>query len=192
MPIDYEYIRLLMLYSDEKFPFEKAKSDPGLSESEGSVNRYMDKYDSNRKFDNGEAQRILMHEKHAREQFMLNKARGQRGGRDRDDGQNNYIDFTPKAENQLNEIENKMNTQSNLENEVAMLRKALQDKEAELQARKVNEQPKDEGVKIWGIQTHTPLHNPQPPVQPKQNIPDDGRIIERKLEDTGYSDKINK
>ena len=190
--MDYEYIRWLMLYSDEKYPFEKAKSDPGLSEGLKSVNRYMDKHGNSRKFDNSEAQRILMHEKHAREQFMLNKARGQRGGRDRDDD-HNYIDFTPKAENQLNEIENKMNTQSSLENEVAILRKQLQDKEAELQARKVSEQPKTEDRNIWNKLSFTPppKTQEQPPVQPKQDIPTD-RIIERKLEDTGYSDKINK
>jgi hypothetical protein len=191
MPIDYEYIRLLMLYSDEKFPFEKAKADPGLGESVGNVNRYMNKHGASRKFDNADAHQILLHEKHAREQFMLNKARGQRGGRDRDDDQNNYIDFTPKAENQLNEIENKINVQSNLENEVAMLRKALQDKEAELKAR--TEAPKTEQPNVWGNFNFTPPPTPQPPVppQPKQDIPADGRIIVRKLEDTGYSDKIN-
>jgi len=184
--MDYEYIRLLMLYSDEKYPFEKAKSDPGFSEGLTNVNRYMNKHGANRKFDNSEAHRILLKEKQAREQFMLNKAKGERGG---SDDMNPFTDFTPKAENMLNEIETKMNSQSNLENEVVMLRKVLQDKEAELKATKMNEAPKIEEKNVWDKFKFTPQPK-QPQEQSKQEIPTD-RIIERKLEDTGYSDKIN-
>ena len=184
--LDYEYIRYLMLYSDEKHPFEKAKSDPGLFESVTNVNRYMDKHGESRKLDNAEAKRILLQEKQAREKFRLNKRGGERDGKPDRDEDNMFSDFTPKAENQLNEIENKLGAQSNLENEVAMLRKALQDKEAELKARLMIEQkPK-------------PLN--KTPMSPRDFggvtksalPPDDGKIIERKLEDTGYSDKINK
>jgi len=188
--MDYEYIRLLMLYSDEKYPFEKAKSDPGFSEGLTNVNRYMSKHGTARKFDNSEAHRILLQEKKAREQFMLNKAKGERGERDRNE-MNPFTDFTPKAENMLNEIETKMNSQTNLENEVAMLRKALQDKEAELKATKMNEAPKSEDRNVWDKFKFTPQpQQSQEQPKPKQEIPTD-RIIERKLEDTGYSDKIN-
>lgn len=181
--MDYEYIRLLMLYSDEKFPFEKAKSDPGFFEGLTSVNRYMNKHETSRKFDNVEAQRILLQEKQAREKFMLNKSRDSE-----DDNVFSNFDFTPKAEKQLNEVENKLNTHSNLENEVAMLRKALQDKEAELQARIMNEQtPKQVNKAPMSPKDFGGFTKPTTPPPP-----DDGRIIERKLEDTGYSDKINK
>lgn len=183
--MDYEYIRRLMLYSDERFPFEKAKSDPGLTEGLKNVDSYMSKHGSSRKFDNSEAHRILLQEKQARERFMLNKSRGERGGRDRDE-MNPFIDFTPKAEQKLNEIEDKMNSHSNLENEVAMLRKALQDKEAELKQTKMNVMLESENKNMRSEFTSSR----QLQEQPKQEIPTD-RIIVRKLEDTGYSDKIN-
>lgn len=170
--MDLEYIRWLMLYSDQKFPFEKAKSDPGLSESVKSVNGYMKKHGNSRKFTHEEAQRILLQEKQAREGFRLE--------RDTDDISDLDNDFTPIAERQLNEIEKKGNLQSDLENEVAMLRKALRDKEAELQARSGKEEP--------------PKAN-KTPMSPKDFggfNRGNGEIVERKLEDTGYSDEINK
>ena len=64
--MNVEYIRLLMLYSDAKHPFVKAKADPSLSESLGSVARYFRDQGATRKLDNTEANRIMLLERHAR------------------------------------------------------------------------------------------------------------------------------
>lgn len=152
--MDLEYIRLLMLYSDQKYPFEKAKSDPGLTDSVRGVKKYFKEHGQTRKLDHREANQIMLNEMNARK-FV----------RDIDE------DYTPKAEKQLNNIESTFipQTQSNnLQDEIAMLKKQLQEKEAELRARSVNQ-------------------TPEPPKKPDQG----NGIIERRLEDTGYSDKIN-
>lgn len=158
--MDLEYIKLLMLYSDQQYPFKMAKSDPGLGESVKGVNRYMNKHGNARKLDNGEANRILLSEKTA-----------SRMVRDIDE------DYTPKAERSLNNIEQNFNKppETDLEKELARLKQMVQEKEAEL---------------LRARSAITPT--PQQTLPPKGSVPpSDGGIIERKLEDTGYSDKIN-
>ena len=65
--MDVEYIRYLMLYSDMKYPYVKAKSDPGLSEGLRDVNRYIQKNGS-QKLSNAEAKAIMLMEKHIKSQ----------------------------------------------------------------------------------------------------------------------------
>jgi hypothetical protein len=161
--MDLEYIKLLMLYSDQQHPFKMAKSDPGLSESVKNVTRYMDKHGNARKLDDGEANRILLSERTAKKLV-----------RDIDD------EYTPKAEQAMKNIENSFNKppESSLEKELARLKQMVQEKEAELlRARAGN----------------TPTPPQQQPLPSKGGVvpPADGGIVERKLEDTGYSDKIN-
>jgi hypothetical protein len=153
--MDLEYIKLLMLYSDQQYPFKKAKADPGLGESVRNVNRYMDKHGNARKLDNGEANRILLSEKTANRMV-----------RDIDE------DYTPKAEKSLSNIETGLNKppESNLENELLRLKEIVKEKEAELQRMRSGTTPPLKG----GV------------------TPTEGGIVERKLEDTGYSDKISK
>lgn len=118
---DLEYIRYLMLYSDQKYPYKKAKADPGLGESFDRSNNYMKKHGNTRKLSHEEANRILLNEKNGR--MMV---------RDIDE------EYTPKAEKQLQNIE-QMFTESvpkpSLENEIEMLKKQLAAKEQELKAR---------------------------------------------------------
>lgn len=59
--MDYDYIRLLMLYSDAKYPFEKAKADPGLSEGLRSVNKFMQNNRS-RRLNNNELREVVLRE----------------------------------------------------------------------------------------------------------------------------------
>ena len=59
--MDVEYIRLLMLYSDSKYPFKKAESDPGLSEGLKSVNKFMHNNRS-RKLSDNELREIVLRE----------------------------------------------------------------------------------------------------------------------------------
>jgi len=65
--MDVEYIRLLMLYSDMKYPYVKAKSDPGLSEGLKDVNRFIQKNGS-QKLSSAEAKAIMLMEKHVKSQ----------------------------------------------------------------------------------------------------------------------------
>lgn len=184
MPIDPEYIRYLMLYSDQKYPFKMAKADPGLGEGMKSVNRYIEKNGS-RKIDPAEAHRILLMEKKRQQEAGFSRIRRDITGRDRDDDSGQTLmdhDFTPKAEQQLNEIERHNKSKSDLEKELANLKKLVQDKEAELKAR-LNEQT-----------PQSKYQKPARPLSPKDfGSFDKGNngIVERKLEDTGYSDKIN-
>jgi hypothetical protein len=164
--MDLEYIKLLMLYSDQQYPFKMAKADPGMSESVKGINRYMNKHGQSRKLENGEANRILLSERTASKMV-----------RDIDD------DYTPKAEQTLGKIEEsfKGNVEprytpppnNDLEKEIARLKQMVQDKEAELQRARAG-------------------NITQPPLPLKGAVPPtDGGIVERKLEDTGYTDKIN-
>ena len=60
--MDIDYIRLLMLYSDVKYPFVKAKSDPGLSEGLKSTGRFLRDNGSRRMIQN-EAKQIMLLER---------------------------------------------------------------------------------------------------------------------------------
>jgi hypothetical protein len=68
--MDVEYIRLLMEYSDMKYPFVKAKSDPGLSEGLKSTSRFLRDHGS-RKINHAEANRMMLLERQA--QHALNR-----------------------------------------------------------------------------------------------------------------------
>jgi len=146
--MDYEYIRYLMLYTDQKYPFEMAKSDPGLAEGLRSVNTYMAK-NGRRKLTDAEAGRILMTERTIRRQVRDID-------RDYEPGDQAPVAAQPPQK-----------TQADLESELALLRKAIQEKEAELR--------------------NSAVHKISSPTQTKG----DSGIIERNLKDTGYSDKIN-
>jgi hypothetical protein len=172
--MDVEYIRYLMLYSDQKYPFEKAKSDPGLTESVRSVKKYMKDKGVTRKMSHEEAQQILLNERNASREV-----------RDIDD------EYTPKAEKFLKSLENsepvqhQSQPQTDLEKEVAMLKKMLHDKEAELKARS-NVQPSGQ-QNIWPKSNEGKSETTE---FGHKHVRPDG-IIERKLKDTGYTDKIN-
>lgn len=64
--MDVDYIRLLMLYSDIKYPFVKAKADPGLSEGLRSTGKFL-RENGSRKMDRGEANQIMLLERHAQQ-----------------------------------------------------------------------------------------------------------------------------
>lgn len=61
--MDYDYIRLLMLYSDVKYPFEKAKADPGLAEGLRSVRQYLHNNGNTRRESSSDLQRALLLER---------------------------------------------------------------------------------------------------------------------------------
>lgn len=63
--MDIDYIRLLMLYSDAKYPYQKAKADPGLSEGLSSVRRFLNDHGATRRVDTGDANRVMLMERHA-------------------------------------------------------------------------------------------------------------------------------
>jgi hypothetical protein len=65
--MNVEYIKLLMLYSDVKYPYVKAKTDPGLSEGLKDVNKFIQKNGSY-KLSNAEAKAIMLMEKHVKTQ----------------------------------------------------------------------------------------------------------------------------
>lgn len=161
--MDHEYIRYLMLYSDKKFPFEKAKSDPGLTDSENNINRYIEKNGNTRKFENQIAKKILFEEEHGKKQFLLHR--------------NDYEKLFEREK--MEQSPNNLNRNVNeLEKEIESLKALLKNKEAELNNHLSNKQSSPPPV--WGQ------------ILPKQQLQsnDDG-IIERKLKDTGYTDKIN-
>lgn len=172
---DYEYIKYLMLYSDQKYPFEKAKSDPGLTQSVRDVKGYMSKHGNTRKLDHGEAKRILLNEEQGKKrkysQFEVDAR-----------------DVDPEIPQTRNIVENISNTQqgsksgAELENELAVLKKMVMEKEAEIKANasKIIEKKSDES-----------FFNRLMPNKKQESPQSDGGIVERKLEDTGYSDKIN-
>lgn len=68
--MDYEYIRFLMLYSDEKFPFEKAKADPGMTEGLRSVRKYLQN-NSVRRENASDLNRMLLLEKQMKHRMQL-------------------------------------------------------------------------------------------------------------------------
>lgn len=73
--MDVDYIRLLMLYSDIKYPFVKAKADPGLSEGLRSTGRFL-RENGTRKIERSEANRVMLLERQA--QHNANRKRNQR------------------------------------------------------------------------------------------------------------------
>lgn len=64
--MDVEYIRLLMLYSDMKHPYVKAKADPGLAEGLRSLGKFLSDHGETRKLNAGEANRVLLMERQAK------------------------------------------------------------------------------------------------------------------------------
>lgn len=81
--MDVEYIRLLMEYSDMKYPFVKAKSDPGLRDGMRNINKFMQDHGSSRKVSNVEANRIMLLERQAQHQQMRKQRNPKSfGGRD--------------------------------------------------------------------------------------------------------------
>lgn len=62
--MDVEYVRLLMLYSDMKYPYIKAKADPGLSEGLRSTGRFL-RDNGSRRMNPAEANRIMLLERQA-------------------------------------------------------------------------------------------------------------------------------
>jgi len=145
-----------MLYSDQKYPFEKAKADPGLTEGFHSVNRYLANH-GRRKITGNEAGRILMTERTIRKQVQ-----------DIDRDYEPQENLTPQPTPAPVVPQQPQKTQAELENELAQLRKAIQEKEAEIK--------------------NTAIRKVSAPISPQ---PSNDAIIERNLKDTGYSDKIN-
>lgn len=70
--MDYEYIRFLMLYSDEKFPFEKAKADPGMTEGLKSVRQYLQN-NSVRRENASDVNRMLLLEKQMKNRMAMDE-----------------------------------------------------------------------------------------------------------------------
>lgn len=68
--MDVEYIRLLMLYSDMKYPYQKAKADPGLSEGLRSTGRFL-KDHGTRRITAGEANRVMLMERQAKHAELM-------------------------------------------------------------------------------------------------------------------------
>lgn len=66
--MNYDYIRLLMLYSDVKYPFEKAKADPGLAEGLKSVRQYLQNNGSRRE-NASDINRMLLLEKQTKQRM---------------------------------------------------------------------------------------------------------------------------
>jgi hypothetical protein len=63
--MDVEYIRFLMEYSDMKYPYVKAKSDPGLAEGLKNTQRFL-RDNGSRKINHSEANRIMLLERQAK------------------------------------------------------------------------------------------------------------------------------
>lgn len=70
--MNYDYIRLLMLYSDVKYPFEKAKADPGLTEGLKSVRQYLQN-NSSRRENASDINRMLLLEKQTKQRMEMDE-----------------------------------------------------------------------------------------------------------------------
>lgn len=68
--MNYEYIRLLMEYSDARYPYKKAKADPGLAEGLKSVRQYLTN-NSTRRESSSDLNRTLLLEKQIKAKMMI-------------------------------------------------------------------------------------------------------------------------
>jgi hypothetical protein len=122
--MDIEYVRYLMLYSDRKFPFDMAKSDPGMSESYNRVNKYMNKHGNNRKILREDAREIQSNEDNVYKRMQRDfKSQLERNSRE--------IESQREVkENQFQQP--RENSRVQIEQEVLALKRALEEKEREL------------------------------------------------------------
>jgi hypothetical protein len=64
-----------MLYSDMKYPYVKAKADPGLAEGLRSTARFLSDHGATRRVDVVDANKVMLMERHA--QMMQQQRRAQ-------------------------------------------------------------------------------------------------------------------